>query len=123
MDDILPMTKLDFVVRDSKGDVGWSTVGAFYLAQTSKVAAVIGDTASGPTISSQNVLKLNLFGIPQISYSATSALLTVLEYNRFARTVPSDTYQTEVMVALLKYYGFKYINTLGAGYIFFYEKI
>ncbi len=50
----------------------------------------------------------------KVSYSATSPLLSDPTYNHFARTILSDSYQTEAMLSLIKHLGFYHVNLITA---------
>lgn len=72
------------------------------------IAALIGPGSSEMTKQVHQVLQL--FSIPQIGYSATAAELSnIAEYQYFLRVVPSDDLQVEVIVSLLKRYGWTYV--------------
>ncbi|XP_014670624.1 PREDICTED: metabotropic glutamate receptor 1-like [Priapulus caudatus] len=79
---------------------------------TSKnIAGVVGPGSSTVTIPVQNLLQL--FGIPQIGYSATAQTLSdknVFKY--FLRVVPSDEFQAQVMVDIIKHYNWTYVSAV-----------
>ena len=57
---------------------------------------------------------LNVLGIPQLSYGATStAFKDTTKYPSFLRTVPADDKLARAVVALLKNYGIQYIQVGG----------
>ncbi|XP_075740395.1 metabotropic glutamate receptor 5-like [Rhipicephalus microplus] len=59
----------------------------------------------------QNLLQL--FNIPQIGYSATSRQLSNKQFFKyFLRVVPSDQYQSQMMVDTLLMYNWTYISTV-----------
>ncbi|KAG8194669.1 hypothetical protein JTE90_003139 [Oedothorax gibbosus] len=75
------------------------------------LVGVIGPGSSTVTIQVQNLLQL--FNIPQIGYSATSRDLSDKSfYKYFLRVVPSDFYQAQVMVDLVRKYNWTYVSTV-----------
>ncbi|GBM70589.1 Metabotropic glutamate receptor 1 [Araneus ventricosus] len=81
-------------------------------AKTKKnLVGVVGPGSSTVTIQVQNLLQL--FNIPQIGYSATSRDLSDKSfYKYFLRVVPSDFYQAQVMVDLVRAYNWTYVSTV-----------
>jgi ABC-type branched-subunit amino acid transport system substrate-binding protein len=62
--------------------------------------AILGPASSGPTMSVQRVLRA--FNVPQISYSASSPLLSdAVAYPTFLRTVASDQFASSAMAQFL----------------------
>ncbi|GFY78404.1 metabotropic glutamate receptor 1 [Trichonephila inaurata madagascariensis] len=75
------------------------------------LVGVIGPGSSTVTIQVQNLLQL--FNIPQIGYSATSRDLSDKSfYKYFLRVVPSDFYQAQVMVDVVRFYNWTYVSTV-----------
>lgn len=75
------------------------------------LVGVVGPGSSTVTIQVQNLLQL--FSIPQIGYSATSRDLSDKSfYKYFLRVVPSDFYQAQVMVDLVRFYNWTYVSTV-----------
>lgn len=75
------------------------------------LVGVIGPGSSAVTIQVQNLLQL--FNIPQIGYSATSRQLSNKQFFKyFLRVVPSDQYQSQMMVDTLLNYNWTYITTV-----------
>ena len=70
----------------------------------------------GPAYSSEAVHItpfMNIFEIPLISYSATSAKLSDKdEYEFFSRTVTSDDFQVPAIIDLLVYFNWTYVSVL-----------
>ena len=102
---MLPNTQLKFEVLDTHHDAGMITGHAIDFATTAfggkGANVVVGGAYSGPTMAAQNVLKG--FGIPQMSYSATSPLLSdSKEYPYFYRPCPSDAFQGAAVAQFLK---------------------
>ncbi|KAK3256011.1 hypothetical protein CYMTET_34834, partial [Cymbomonas tetramitiformis] len=108
--DILPNTRLSYSVYDSKRDAGQSFFQAI-AAQTWGADVVVGPANSGSSVNSQ--LLLREYDIPQISYSSTSAELSVVEqYPYFMRTCPSDAFQAVGMAELCIHYNWTSVATL-----------
>jgi hypothetical protein len=77
----------------------------------SPLVGVIGPASSSVAIQVQNLLQL--FQIPQIGYSTTSKDLS--DKNRFSyflRVVPSDYYQAQVMVDIVRKYNWTYVSAV-----------
>ncbi|KAJ9574280.1 hypothetical protein L9F63_026075, partial [Diploptera punctata] len=75
------------------------------------LVGVIGPASSSVAIQVQNLLQL--FHIPQIGYSTTSKDLS--DKNRFSyflRVVPSDYYQAQVMVDIVRRYNWTYVSAV-----------
>ncbi|KAK3697745.1 hypothetical protein QZH41_001476 [Actinostola sp. cb2023] len=73
-----------------------------------KIAAVIGPAMSWIAIPIASLL--GLYEIPQISYAATSRILSdKTRYNSFMRTVPSDEYQAKAMAKFVHDFGWNYV--------------
>ena len=73
-----------------------------------RILAVIGPGGSSVAINVQNLLQL--FDIPQISYSATSRDLSDKKmYKTFLRVVPSDYLQVRAMTDLVAKMNWTYI--------------
>lgn len=72
---------------------------------------IIGPASSSNTLQVQNLLQL--FSIPQIGYSATSKDLSdKARFSSFLRVVPSDYFQAQVMVDIVKFNNWSYIHTV-----------
>ncbi|EDV22589.1 uncharacterized protein TRIADDRAFT_816, partial [Trichoplax adhaerens] len=67
----------------------------------------------GPRSSKESIITATLFTtykMPQISYASTSRTLSdKSRFGSFFRTVPSDTYQAQAIVDIVKYFGWDYI--------------
>ena len=75
------------------------------------VAGVVGAMYSSVTIDVAKVLEL--WEIPMVSPASTSSkLLDNIDFPLFARTVPSDDYQTTVIVQILKRLEWKLVATI-----------
>jgi hypothetical protein len=99
-DDLLPNTIVRFEIYDSRKSDNYAIQGAVHHMSVG-ANAVVGPATSGASKSTQLVLAN--YGIPQISYSATShALSDSGEYPTFFRTVASETYQAKALSQFLK---------------------
>lgn len=78
---------------------------------TKNIAGVIGPGSSSVTIPVQNLFQL--FNIPQIGYSATSQTLSDKDlFKYFLRVVPSDFFQAQVMVDIVKKFKWTYVSAV-----------
>ncbi|XP_014679714.1 PREDICTED: metabotropic glutamate receptor 5-like, partial [Priapulus caudatus] len=78
---------------------------------TKNIAGVIGPGSSSVTIPVQNLFQL--FNIPQIGYSATSQTLSDKDlFKYFLRVVPSDFFQAQVMVDIVKRFKWTYVSVV-----------
>lgn len=90
-------------------------VSSFQARQASRgpgksenLAAVVGPGNSAVTIAVHNLLQV--FRIPQIGYSATSTTLSdKTEFSHFMRTVPSDAWQAQAMLDIVKHFKWRYV--------------
>jgi hypothetical protein len=99
-DDLLPNTIVRFEIYDSRKSDNYAIQGAVHHMSAGAMC-VVGPATSGASKSTQLVLAN--YGIPQISYSATShALSDSGEYPTFFRTVASETYQAKALSQFLK---------------------
>ncbi|XP_039287871.1 metabotropic glutamate receptor 1-like [Nilaparvata lugens] len=85
------------------------------LVQTDRrrapLVGVIGPGSSSVALQVQNLLQL--FQIPQIGYSTTSRDLSDKNrFNYFLRVVPSDYYQAQVMVDLVRTHNWTYVSAV-----------
>lgn len=72
---------------------------------------VIGPGSSSVALQVQNLLQL--FHLPQVGYSTTSRDLSdKSRFNYFLRVVPSDYYQAQVMLDIVRYYGWTYVSVV-----------
>ena len=97
---------LRFAVKDSACDKGNALVGAHELARTSfncsGVHAVIGAACTDASASAADYL--TKFQIPQLSPSSTgSALSDGVAYPFFARTPPSDAWQSFALADVIEH--------------------
>nr|CAD7438876.1 unnamed protein product [Timema bartmani] len=77
----------------------------------SPLVGVVGPASSSVAIQVQNLLQL--FQIPQIGYSTTSKDLSDKgRFNYFLRVVPSDYYQAQVMVDIVRRHNWTYVSAV-----------
>lgn len=70
---------------------------------------IIGPGSSSIALQVQNLLQL--FNIPQIGYSTTSRDLSdKSRFNTFLRVVPSDYYQAQVMIDIVRRFNWTYVS-------------
>ncbi|XP_068172336.1 taste receptor type 1 member 3 [Antennarius striatus] len=101
---------LSFLTAKSKNVL---SVECNYTNYETRVTAVIGPYSS-EMVSVVGKL-LGFFLMPQISYGATSDKFSnKLLYPSFFRTVPSDKWQVEVMVLLLKKFNWNWVAVVGS---------
>ena len=82
-----------------------------YHNDTRTILGVIGGASSKISTSINYIV--NLFSIPQISYSSTSPSLSDRSsFRTFFRTIPSDTYQGKALADIVKYFKWSYISTV-----------
>ncbi|KAB0802632.1 hypothetical protein PPYR_04818 [Photinus pyralis] len=75
------------------------------------LVGVVGPGASSVALQVQNLLQL--FHIPQVGYSTTSRDLSdKSRFNYFQRVVPSDYYQAQVMLDIVRYHGWTYVSAV-----------
>uniref|UniRef100_A0AAY4DQ45 G-protein coupled receptors family 3 profile domain-containing protein n=1 Tax=Denticeps clupeoides TaxID=299321 RepID=A0AAY4DQ45_9TELE len=123
--DILPNVTLGYQIYDSCGTLPMAVKVAFQFANgldpgfiidpscqaVAKVAAVIGDSNSTPSIGIARLL--GLFRVPQVSHFATCACLSdKRQYPAFFRTIPSDHYQAAALAQLVKHFGWTWIGAI-----------
>lgn len=75
---------------------------------------IAGPASSSIALQVQNLLQL--FSIPQLGYSTTSKDLSdKARFSTFMRVVPSDYYQAQVMIDIVKFNNWTYISTVHTG--------
>ncbi|KAG8290474.1 Metabotropic glutamate receptor 1 [Homalodisca vitripennis] len=80
-------------------------------ARRAPLVGVIGPGSSSVALQVQNLLQL--FQIPQVGYSTTSKDLSdKSRFNYFLRVVPSDYYQAQVMVDIVRHYNWTYVSAV-----------
>uniref|UniRef100_A0A3B4CU37 G-protein coupled receptors family 3 profile domain-containing protein n=1 Tax=Pygocentrus nattereri TaxID=42514 RepID=A0A3B4CU37_PYGNA len=125
--DLLPRITLGYQIRDSCGAVPMAIKLALLLANgmepffsdtdscsksaAAAVPALVGDSASTPSIGMARIL--GLFGIPQVSHYATCACLSdKRQYPAFLRTVPSDHHQAAALAKIVRHFGWTWIGAV-----------
>ncbi|XP_013890182.1 vomeronasal type-2 receptor 1 [Austrofundulus limnaeus] len=123
--ELLPGIKLGYQIYDSCGSVPMAVDVAFQLtngqdpvfykgsncSQSGVVMAAVGDAPSSPTISISRII--GPFNIPLVSYYATCACLSdKQQHPTFFRTVPSDQFQADALVKLVKHFGWTWIGAV-----------
>ncbi|EDS30958.1 conserved hypothetical protein [Culex quinquefasciatus] len=99
------------LIRDSISPPSGSTYGKPVSKYRSTLIGVIGPGSSSVALQVQNLLQL--FAIPQIGYSTTSKDLSdKARYSSFMRVVPSDYYQAQVMVDLVRQFNWTYVSAI-----------
>ncbi|XP_029435552.1 extracellular calcium-sensing receptor-like [Rhinatrema bivittatum] len=77
----------------------------------SSLAAIIGETGSTKSMSMATLL--GLYRYPQVSYFASSPLLSDKnQFPSFLRTIPSDTVQAQGMAQMVLYFGWTWVGLL-----------
>ncbi|XP_076820831.1 extracellular calcium-sensing receptor-like isoform X2 [Clavelina lepadiformis] len=104
--DLLPDIKLGWDMFDTCNTNAIAVRESLQLMENrtkplnSSISAVIGPTASDKATVTSNIF--SVYDVPQISYAATSILLSEKEiYSSFFRTIPSDNEQVQAVVDLL----------------------
>ncbi|XP_041482674.1 metabotropic glutamate receptor 3-like isoform X2 [Lytechinus variegatus] len=120
--DILPNHKLGFEIRNDCSNQNRVLTEALNFVEKaqpsnqcplsdSQTIGVVGTGSSSTSIALATLL--GLFSIPQVSYSATSQLLSDKQlYPYFLRTVPSDENQARVMADLAALMKWNYVAIL-----------
>ncbi|XP_068613893.1 extracellular calcium-sensing receptor-like [Brachionichthys hirsutus] len=122
---LLPGIKLGYEIHDSCTAAPVAVHVAFQLSngldpefntgdnctQSGMVMGIVGESGSSPSISMSRVI--GPFNIPQVSHFATCACLSDKEqYPNFFRTIPSDNFQADAMVKLVKAFGWTWIGAV-----------
>nr|XP_043878352.1 extracellular calcium-sensing receptor-like [Solea senegalensis] len=78
---------------------------------TPPVLGIVGDTTSSNSIAISTVL--GLYRMPLVSYFATCSCLTDRQkFPSFFRTIPSDAFQVNAMIQILKHFGWTWAGLL-----------
>ncbi|MGH0143043.1 UNVERIFIED_CONTAM: hypothetical protein FKN15_077587 [Acipenser sinensis] len=122
--EILPDVSLGYKIYDACGSVTLSIRAAMALvngqgetltdkpcSKTATVQAIIGESASTPTIAISSTI--GPFLIPVISHFSTCACLSNRnQFPAFFRTIPSDYYQSRALAQLVKYFGWTWVGAI-----------
>ncbi|KAG8451035.1 hypothetical protein GDO86_003350 [Hymenochirus boettgeri] len=101
------------LIDKDRAEVRCLSGGNPIVAQPERVVGVIGASSSSVSIMVANILRL--FKIPQVSYASTAPDLSDnSRYDFFSRVVPSDTYQAQAMVDIVKALKWSYVSTLAS---------
>nr|XP_053651495.1 uncharacterized protein LOC128701648 [Cherax quadricarinatus] len=102
---------LAFPIGSSTNSTPKSDACKTSVSTSKRLVGVVGPGSSDVTIQVQNLLQL--FGIPQVGYSATSRDLSdKSRFSYFMRVVPSDYYQAQVMVDIVRHYNWTYVSAV-----------
>ncbi|CAL9684082.1 unnamed protein product [Knipowitschia caucasica] len=122
---LLPGVTLGYEIHDSCASVPVAVQSAFQLinghepeyhpdrrcSHSGMVMGIVGESGSTPSISMSHVI--GGFNIPQVSHFATCACLSdKQQYPSFFRTIPSDKFQADSLVRLVKQFGWTWIGTV-----------
>ncbi|XP_037533489.1 extracellular calcium-sensing receptor-like [Nematolebias whitei] len=123
--ELLPGITLGYQIFDSCASVPMAVDVAFQLSngqdpvfykdrncsQSGVVMAAVGDSPSTPSISISRII--GSFNIPLVSYFATCACLSdKQQHPSFFRTIPSDQFQADALVKLVKHFGWTWIGAV-----------
>eukprot|EP00731_Ephydatia_muelleri_P006327 Em0003g575a len=116
----LSEVKLSFEIYDSCGTISIALQQTLRLLTPKNgngVSAVIGEKVSSVTISVANLLQL--FHVPLISIASTTPSLSdKTQYGYFARTCPSDSYQTRALADIVNHFNWSYVVAINSGDIY-----
>ncbi|XP_026409605.1 glutamate receptor 3.7-like [Papaver somniferum] len=98
---ILKRTKLNFIMQDTNCSVFLGSMAAFQLLERD-VVAVIGPQSS--SVAHMISFIANGLQVPLISFAATDATLSALQFPFFLRTTLSDSHQMAAMADVIDYY-------------------
>ncbi|XP_073485000.1 extracellular calcium-sensing receptor-like [Aquarana catesbeiana] len=124
---LLPNTTLGYAIYDTCDNVAETVKEMFELIsgpsneardipnyqcqKNSMLTAVIGESASVISIAMARIL--GTYHYPQVSYfSSINILSNKQEFPSFFRTIPSDTFQTTALAAMVKHFGWTWVGTL-----------
>uniref|UniRef100_A0A8C7EAF2 Glutamate metabotropic receptor 4 n=1 Tax=Nothoprocta perdicaria TaxID=30464 RepID=A0A8C7EAF2_NOTPE len=107
------LTFVQALIEKDSTEVRCAGGGPPIITKPERVVGVIGASGSSVSIMVANILRL--FKIPQISYASTAPDLSDnSRYDFFSRVVPSDTYQAQAMVDIVKALKWNYVSTLAS---------
>ncbi|XP_075891812.1 extracellular calcium-sensing receptor-like [Nelusetta ayraudi] len=123
--ELLPGVTLGFQIHDSCATVPLAVQMTFQLlngrdpvfhtsdncSQSGAVVAIVGEANSTPTISMSRVM--GSYNVPLVSHFATCACLSdKQQHPTFFRTIPSDQFQADALVKLVKHFGWTWIGAI-----------
>ncbi|XP_034557488.1 extracellular calcium-sensing receptor-like [Notolabrus celidotus] len=123
--DLLPNVTLGYSLYDNCGALVIGFSGGLSLASgreeeylfeencsgTPPVLGIVGDSPSTFSIATSNVL--GLYKIPIVSYFSTCSCLSNRQrFPSFFRTIPSDAFQVNAMIQILKHFGWTWVGLL-----------
>ncbi|OCT90684.1 hypothetical protein XELAEV_18019301mg [Xenopus laevis] len=122
--ELLPNITLGFQAFDTCTTLRGAAKGALWMLSQSQeitpnyqchqgppIAGIIGDCGSTRSILISQIL--GLYQYPQISYLATSPILSERDlFPSFFRTIPSDEYQMRGLAQLVSYFGWSWVGLL-----------
>ncbi|XP_014638295.1 PREDICTED: metabotropic glutamate receptor 4 isoform X3 [Ceratotherium simum simum] len=107
------LTFVQALIEKDGTEVRCGNGGPPIITKPERVVGVIGASGSSVSIMVANILRL--FKIPQISYASTAPDLSDnSRYDFFSRVVPSDTYQAQAMVDIVRALKWNYVSTLAS---------
>ncbi|KAM3615370.1 uncharacterized protein V6R79_001109 [Siganus canaliculatus] len=122
---LLPNVTLGYSLYDNCGALVVGFSGALSLASgrekqfllqrncsgTPPVLGIVGDSYSTFSIAASNVL--SLYRMPIVSYFSTCSCLSNRQrFPSFFRTIPSDAFQVQAMIQILKHFGWTWVGLL-----------
>uniref|UniRef100_A0A2I2Z3G0 Glutamate metabotropic receptor 4 n=1 Tax=Gorilla gorilla gorilla TaxID=9595 RepID=A0A2I2Z3G0_GORGO len=107
------LTFVQALIEKDGTEVRCGSGGPPIVTKPERVVGVIGASGSSVSIMVANILRL--FKIPQISYASTAPDLSDnSRYDFFSRVVPSDTYQAQAMVDIVRALKWNYVSTVAS---------
>nr|KAF6362897.1 glutamate metabotropic receptor 4 [Pipistrellus kuhlii] len=107
------LTFVQALIEKDGTEVRCGSGGPPIITKPERVVGVIGASGSSVSIMVANILRL--FKIPQISYASTAPDLSDnSRYDFFSRVVPSDTFQAQAMVDIVRALKWNYVSTLAS---------
>lgn len=108
-DAISPMSSKNQIFTNDESTICKIDTNQTETSFKAPMIGVVGPGSSSVTLQVQNLLQL--FSIPQIGYSATSRDLSIKSrYSTFFRVVPSDQYQAQLLMDILRYFNWTYVS-------------
>ncbi|XP_037335314.2 extracellular calcium-sensing receptor-like [Pungitius pungitius] len=123
--DLLPDVTLGYSLYDNCVKLGIGFRAALSLASgreehfiledncvgTPPVIGIVGDSSSTRSIAISTVL--GLYRVPMVSYFATCSCLSDRQkFPSFFRTIPSDAFQVQAMIQILRHFGWTWMGLL-----------